>query len=496
MKIMFTKRLLPVLLSSILLIAGCKKETPDPTPANSVTANAGTDQTVQAGQTVTLDGSASTDSQNKPLTYQWSFTKKPTNSTINLSGATTPKPTFIPDQVGEYEIELKVSNENGQSTDKVLVTAGALQPLSLAEQINVETILEDRIANPDLPDYIANKNVIVTSQLTIKPGVVIAFARDVSMEMQNGTGTIIAKGEATKKIRFTGQQNSKGYWAGIMIYSASSANELSNVEILYAGSRNMLSATKAGLTLFGGSHAQVALKNSLISESGGYGLHAADGTVLPQFTSNTFSKNTEAGVKLAADNVRYLDAASVFTSNNGRNIVEVVASNLLKPSSGEEVVWNAFTDKTPYRIMGQIAVEAGWKILPGVTMEMTSEAGLAINSSGYLTAKGTATNRIVFTGVTKTAGFWRGIIFYSANNQNILENAEVSYGGSVAILSGKKACVAVFGGTPAKLNVKNSTFKGSAGYGIFVSYKGQINDDASTTNTFESNANGNVFVEK
>ncbi|MDJ1506613.1 hypothetical protein [Xanthocytophaga agilis] len=54
----------------------------------------------------------------------------------------------------------------------------------------------------------------------------------------------------------------------------------------------------------------------------------------------------------------------------------------------------------------------------------------------------------------------------------------------------------ILGGTPAKLNFRVSTFKESTGYGTFISDKRQINNEASTTNTFESNADGNVFVEK
>ncbi len=173
--------------------------------------------------------------------------QKPATSTINLANASSAKPTFVPDQIGEYEIELTISNKAGSSKDKVMITATAAQPLALKDDIKVKTVLEDRIASPDLPDYVVNEGLTVDAELTIKPGVVIAFARDISFTVNSGGGLIIAKGEPNKKIKFTGVEKTKGYWKGIMVYSASNANEFENVEILYAGSQNMLSGIKSRL---------------------------------------------------------------------------------------------------------------------------------------------------------------------------------------------------------------------------------------------------------
>lgn len=52
-------------------------------------ANAGSDQTVNEGTTVTLDGSLSSDPDGSPLTYKWTAPNG-----ISLSSTSTPKPTF------------------------------------------------------------------------------------------------------------------------------------------------------------------------------------------------------------------------------------------------------------------------------------------------------------------------------------------------------------------------------------------------------------------
>src|ERR1022692_4504395 len=57
-------------------------------------ANAGTDQNVTTGTLVTLDGSASNDTDGDTLTYKWGLMSKPANSRVWLTGNTTVSPTF------------------------------------------------------------------------------------------------------------------------------------------------------------------------------------------------------------------------------------------------------------------------------------------------------------------------------------------------------------------------------------------------------------------
>ena len=79
-------------------------------------ANAGVNQNVTLGATVTLDGTNSSDANRDQLTYRWVMMSKPTNSTATLTNPTSAKPTFIADLVGPYVISLIVNDGRVDST--------------------------------------------------------------------------------------------------------------------------------------------------------------------------------------------------------------------------------------------------------------------------------------------------------------------------------------------------------------------------------------------
>ena len=73
-------------------------------------ANASPAQSIQAPQTVQLDGTGSTDVDGNVLTYTWSLVSKPTGSAATISSAGYPQPTFNADIVGTYVAQLIVKD--------------------------------------------------------------------------------------------------------------------------------------------------------------------------------------------------------------------------------------------------------------------------------------------------------------------------------------------------------------------------------------------------
>ncbi len=116
-------------------------------------ANAGPDQQVKEGDTVQLDGSASNDADQNPLTYQWSFTAKPQNSAAVLTDTTADKPSFLAEQAGLYVLQLIVND--GKLNSQAATVSIDAKPL----QVTVPDVV-------GLPEAEANA-VLTAAKLTL-----------------------------------------------------------------------------------------------------------------------------------------------------------------------------------------------------------------------------------------------------------------------------------------------------------------------------------------
>ena len=76
-------------------------------------ANAGTDQSVTEGDTVTLDGSSSSDPDETTPTYSWALTTGD-GTGVTLSSATAAQPTFTaPDRAVGYTLVFTLTVSDG-----------------------------------------------------------------------------------------------------------------------------------------------------------------------------------------------------------------------------------------------------------------------------------------------------------------------------------------------------------------------------------------------
>jgi mono/diheme cytochrome c family protein len=87
-------------------------------------ANAGPDQTVATGATVSLNGSGSSDADGDPLTFRWSLTAVPVGSAAVLSDPAATNPNFVADLEGSYVAQLIVNDGTVDSpADSVIITS-------------------------------------------------------------------------------------------------------------------------------------------------------------------------------------------------------------------------------------------------------------------------------------------------------------------------------------------------------------------------------------
>ena len=126
------------------------------------TANAGVNQAVVVGDTVTLDGSGSDDPNQDTISFLWNFDSRPTNSTTALINPASVHPDFYVDQAGDYVASLTVSDgilNSGPST--VLITAITVENSISASLIHtvedINAIQDSDFANPNLRNALTNQ---------------------------------------------------------------------------------------------------------------------------------------------------------------------------------------------------------------------------------------------------------------------------------------------------------------------------------------------------
>jgi K319L-like, PKD domain len=148
------------------------------TPLNSApVANAGPDQTVSVTDTVTLNGSASTDVDGNPLTYSWSLTTKPTGSSATLSNPTTVNPTFVVDRFGTYVAQLIV-NDGTVDSSPATVTISTLNSAPVAN------------AGPDQTAFVTNTVTLDGSASTDVDGNPVTYSWSLTTKPTGSSATL------------------------------------------------------------------------------------------------------------------------------------------------------------------------------------------------------------------------------------------------------------------------------------------------------------------
>lgn len=123
-------------------------------------ADAGTGQSIEVGETVTLNGSGSSDANGDPLTYTWALVSIPDGSLSSIDDPTAVMTTFVPDLPGTYVVQLIVNDGFVDSDPSTIqVQAVTIQTESIKAVQDVETVITS--LNPDVFKNANMKNTLI-----------------------------------------------------------------------------------------------------------------------------------------------------------------------------------------------------------------------------------------------------------------------------------------------------------------------------------------------
>jgi hypothetical protein len=128
-------------------------------------ADAGEDQPFDnEGIEIQLDGSQSFDPDGDTITYAWTIISKPQDSAAELSNPNDVLPTFVADYLGDYIIELAVTDDLGTISvpDEVIVTSGNVKPVADAGG-NQVAIVDQTVFLDGSGSYDANNDPLTYS---------------------------------------------------------------------------------------------------------------------------------------------------------------------------------------------------------------------------------------------------------------------------------------------------------------------------------------------
>ncbi len=375
---------------------------------------------------------------------------------------------------------------SSNGTDAVEIYSGT-SPVSLSEDATWPAL------SSAIP-YQVQSNILVKANLEIDAGTTLEFGSDMYMRVDE-TGSLLAKGNANEIITFTGVTKTKGFWRGLYFEDSNNViNELAYVTLEYGGSSNLttqLKKTNLGIGYFLKS-TKLKISNviSRNSDGTGFAIDYRSWAELPTFSNNSFSDNTSYGIRIHPYQLQYLDKFTVYSGNNGNSGILVEGSS--SPTEiDNDATWIRPDDGSKYVMDCFVIYNGNLEIEPGVVLEFEADKYFRID--GSLSAVGTANQRILFSGVSKSAGAWKGVLFRDSNNTlNKLHFVDIEYGGSSTNGVAKANLNVDQFSSFSMVDVQNSSFTNSAGYGIAISGSSSI---VNTNNTFSGNAQADIFQE-
>lgn len=453
--------------------------------------------TVPVGSSYLLDASNSYDPDEDDLTFAWEVTSAPENADYTFTeSADKTQATFAPKTTGEYNIKVTVTDpDENTATAEVTLTATA-ESILITENVDADTIWIDLFADPAMPDYIVKNDIAVNASLTLQPGVVVHLDEDVIMTVASG-GTMIAEGTQEKNIIFTSSDEAgQVHWGGLLFKSSSANNSLSHTIFNFGGGNDYFIYTSEYIKANIGIEEDGKLKiaNSQIMNSEGDGLVVVGTDNLSLFENNTFANNKNYAMSISVNQAGAITASNVFQDNadtqNRENVIRIYDSSM-----DMDQEWFALGGNASYVFVGDAVINAKLTIHEGALLEFGEGVMLTVESSGVITAKGTADKKIVFTGTSISEGQnWGGLLIKSTSVNNELDHVQILHAGGEQyfVYDGEYRSANLGLENGAKLKVTNSEIANSAAHGLFVHTNAVLT--AFGNNNFHDNTSFPLFM--
>jgi hypothetical protein len=374
-----------------------------------------------------------------------------------------------------------------QSCKKEVVTPVA-QTITLKTNIVAAQTLKDLGTGID---YIVDGEIDIKGvTLSIEPGVSIQFTQNSSLRAID-FGAIKANGTSAQPILFTGAQNTKGFWKGLIFESTNNTdNQLEYCTVEYAGNASAYSTTIKGAVLAGNFFSKpvlLSMKNVVLQNNANNGLYIDDQATLSALNNCTF-KGNDTPIKAMEEGVNSIDNDNIFTGNTN-DFVEWAVYGGGNISTSTIARYLA----VPYRFTSDVLTIAKGSTLTvaaGTKIQMAQNSEFSAYNGGIINMEGTAAQPITFEGVQKTRGFWKGIVSYGAGSSVTMKYVNVNDGGD--LLLGTNAMIAQYG-TGTALYVTNCKMANFSKYGLSYNSKATFNTDIATSNTCDGGGTGCIL---
>lgn len=339
--------------------------------------------------------------------------------------------------------------------------------------------------------YRVAQSLQVRSRLEIEPGVTIELDTGAAITITE-QGSIVAAGTADAPITFTGTLKERGHWKALNIASNEPANELSFVHFAYGARESVCCANgrEPAMVLISGD-GRATITHSVFAHSAHNALTVEANAQIDRFEDNQFIDNAGAPVRAAVSRAGFLDGGSDYQGDaekpHGAPYLELYG-NLDSPLT-------LHATNLPYRAPGNVRVNGGLTLEPGVRIEFSRGGGLEVAEQGFLHAVGTQDEPILLTGEFKDElGTWMGVFIGSEARENQLSFVEIAFGGEKewCCASDRLSSAGLTIDPEAHVSIQDSTFRQNEGYGIHAVLGSVVT--AFARNTFVDNQLDPVLI--